>query len=109
MLLLLVYSIAAHFCELPHYTEQVLFALTGASWTFHMLWTLWMIPRDQPDLRDNDTFFSLVVIYLANIILLSAMLCMSTKSLNWQGFCASWCINAENFFRLAQDYVSRHG
>lgn len=109
MLLLLVYSIAAYFCELPHYAEQVLFALTGASWTFHMLWTLWMIPRDQPDLRDNDTFFSLVVIYLANIILLSAMLCMSAKSLTWQGFCASWCINAENFFRLAQDYVSERG
>ena len=106
MVLLLVYSIAARLTEMPHYTEQVLFALTGATWTFHMLWTLWMIPRDQPDLRDNDTFFSLVVIYLANIILLSAMLCMSAKSLTWHGFCASWCINAENFLRLAQGYVS---
>ena len=40
-----------------------------------MLWTLWMIPRDQPDLKENGTFLSLVVIYLANVLLLVALLC----------------------------------
>ena len=40
-----------------------------------MLWTLWMIPRDQPDLRENGTFLSLVIIYLANLLLLVLLLC----------------------------------
>ena len=40
-----------------------------------MLWTLWMIPRDQPDLRENGTFLSLVIIYLANLLLLVVLLC----------------------------------
>ena len=40
-----------------------------------MLWTLWMIPRDQPDLKENGTFLSLVIIYLANLLLLVLLLC----------------------------------
>jgi hypothetical protein len=47
----------------------------GITWTFHMLWTLWMIPRDQPDLRENGTFLSLVIITLANVLILAALLC----------------------------------
>lgn len=107
MVILAIYGITGYFTTLPHYSEEVLFALTGASWTFHMLWTLWMIPRDQPDLKENDTFFSLVVIYLANILVLSAMLCISAKSLTWQGFFGAWCINAENLYRSVITYFQQ--
>ncbi len=49
----------------------------GVTWTFHMAWTLWMIPRDQPDLKENGTFLSLVIIYLANLLVLVALLCVA--------------------------------
>lgn len=99
MVILALYGIIGYYTKLPPVAEKILFALIGASWTFHLLWTLWMIPQDQPDLKENDTFFSLVVIYLANILMLSAMLCISAESLTWHGFFASWWINAENFYR----------
>jgi hypothetical protein len=56
------------------------YAAMGATWTFHMVWTLWMIPRDQPDLRENGTFLSLVVIYLSNLLVLVALVCMAAES-----------------------------
>lgn len=49
----------------------------GVTWTFHMVWTLWMLPRDQPDLRENGTFFSLAVIFLANVLILAAIFCVA--------------------------------
>ncbi|MGA0846081.1 MAG: hypothetical protein ACO3RV_06025 [Luteolibacter sp.] len=56
------------------------YTLMGVTWTFHMVWTLWMIPRDQPDLRQNGTFLSMVIIYLANVIVLAALFCAASDS-----------------------------
>ena len=61
--------------NLDGYWDLAFYALIGGTWSFHMLWTLWMIPRDQPDLRENGTFLSLVIIYLANLLLLVLLLC----------------------------------
>ena len=60
--------------------DLTFYALIGITWSFHMLWTLWMIPRDQPDLRENGTFLSLVIIYLANLLLLVLLLCAAHDS-----------------------------
>jgi len=42
-----------------------------------------MIPRDQPDLKENGVFFSLVVIYLANVVVISILLCLALEGLSW--------------------------
>lgn len=60
--------------QLDGHWNLAFYAVVGSSWTFHMLWTLWMIPRDQPDLRENGTLLSLVIIYLANLLLLVLLL-----------------------------------
>lgn len=65
---------------LPAHADKLLFAATGITWTFHFVWTLWMIPRDQPDLKENGTFFSLVVIYLANLLVMALLLCLAAES-----------------------------
>lgn len=106
MATLAVYGLIGFFTKLPPYADLILFFLIGSSWAFHIFWTLWMIPRDQPDLKENDTFFSLVIIYLANILLLCGMLCISAKSLTWHNFLASWWINAENFYRHSLEIIA---
>jgi len=68
---------------LPIHADKALFAAIGITWTFHFVWTLWMIPRDQPDLKENGTFFSLVVIYLANLLVMALLLCLAADS-PWQ-------------------------
>lgn len=70
------------FYQIPHH-DHALYFLVGFSWSFHLLWTLWMIPRDQPDLKENGVFFSLVVIYLANVVVISILLCLALENLSW--------------------------
>lgn len=72
------------------------YAVMGVTWTFHMVWTLWMIPRDQPDLKENGTFLSLVVIYLANLLVLVALLCVAEEApgRNTREFAMEWLRHA---------------
>lgn len=90
----------------PQWVDLAFYGLLGFTWTFHMAWTLWMIPRDQPDLRENGTFLSLVLIFLANLLVLIAMQCLASGSplhsvrdfgMEWFRHAATW-----------GDFVVRH-
>jgi hypothetical protein len=72
--------------------DRLLYGVVGVTWTFHMAWTLWMIPRDQPDLKENGTFLSLVVIYLANLLVLVGLLCVAADAPleSARDFCLEW-------------------
>ena len=88
----IVYGSVRHFAGLGPEWDRALYALLGLTWTFHMVWTLWMIPRDQPDLKENGTYLSLVVIYLANLLVLAGLLCVARGSPleNTGGFALEW-------------------
>ncbi|NNC88035.1 MAG: hypothetical protein HKN82_06185 [Akkermansiaceae bacterium] len=75
------------------YQDRLLFALIGGTWSFHIFWTLWIIPRDQPDLKENGTFLSLAIIYLANVVLLSGLICLASPDLSWRDFVYNWANN----------------
>ncbi len=75
----------------------LLFALVGATWAFHLSFTCWMIPKDQPDLRLHGTFFSLVVIFLANLVVLAAFFIMACPQITWAGFGLDLLGNAAGF------------
>ena len=68
-----------HFGVISEVWDPLFYALIGATWMFHMIWTIWMLPKDQPDLKENGTFLSLVVILLANLIVLSALMCAADE------------------------------
>lgn len=81
--------------DLPPVSEKILFGWVGFFWSFHLLWTLWMIlPRDQPDLTENGTFLSLIIIYFANQVLLAVLLCAAAKPLGFVEFAQEWLANA---------------
>lgn len=88
-------------------SDKILFGWVGFFWAFHLLWTLWMIPRDQPDLKENGRFLSLVIIYLANQLVLAVLLCAVSKPLGFEEFGNQWAANAawswEGFLRLARE------
>ena len=65
---------------------QWLFLLLGATWAFHLSFTIWMIPKGQTDLTCHGTFFSLVIIYLMNVILLSIFLIVASPELTFAAF-----------------------
>ncbi|MBR4108529.1 MAG: hypothetical protein IKK45_07590 [Akkermansia sp.] len=46
----------------------------GFWWCFHLYWTTWMIPREQPDLLENGVVISTMIIMLMNIGVLLVVL-----------------------------------
>ena len=75
--------------EIP-YLEEGLYFLLGGGWLFHLLWTIWMIPQDQPDLQENGTFFSLVFILLANVLVLAFLFCLAMGDGAFESFGERW-------------------
>ncbi len=47
----------------------------GFWWTFHLYWTVWIIPREQPDMLENGLLFSMLLVMLANVGILVVILC----------------------------------
>ena len=74
------YLLAGLLFEVTPLGNLVFYGIMGATWSFHLAWTLWMIPRDQPDLKDNGTFLSLVLIYFGNLLVLIALLCLAAPA-----------------------------
>ena len=46
----------------------------GFLWSFHIYWTIWVIPREQPDLLENGVMFSLLFVVIMNILILIGIL-----------------------------------
>lgn len=86
------YGLASLFLNVQPY-GQLLYGLIGATWAFHFTFTCWMIPKNQSDLADQGTFFSLVVIYLINLVLLCAMLVLASSRVSLAGFSADLFAN----------------
>ena len=76
-----------------------LYTVLGVTWAFHLTFTCWMVPKNQTDLRSHGTFFSLVVIYLMNLLLLCAMLILASPQTSFAGFGADLVRNGSNFAR----------
>jgi hypothetical protein len=93
------YGVASVFYDLQSLTS-ILFGLLGLTWAFHFSFTLWMIPKGQTDLTAHGTFFSLVVIYLLNLILLCALLIFAAPDVTFKAFGQELARHAEEFANL---------
>ena len=96
ILVIVVYGALSLFLEVQPY-GQLLYALIGVSWAFHFTFTCWMIPKNQSDLSDNGTVFSLVLIYLMNLILLSVLLIIASPEITFVSFGADLLRNVASF------------
>ncbi len=91
-----LYGALSLFLDLQPY-GRLLYALVGLTWAFHLTFTCWMIPKNQTDLSDNGTIFSLVVIYLMNLVLLGALLIVASPNITFASFGADIVRNVANF------------
>ena len=95
-----VYGALSFFVEVQPY-GRLLYAIIGVTWAFHLSFTVWMIPKSQTDLTDHGTFFSLVIIYLMNLILLSVMLVLASGPISFATFGAEIADNINRFLGWA--------
>lgn len=105
LLVVIGFGIASLFWDFTRVTDtfmlmtplQWMFLLLGATWAFHLSFTIWMIPKGQTDLTYHGTFFSLVIIYLMNLLLVVVILIVVSRHLSFAGFGRALLENAENF------------
>jgi hypothetical protein len=91
-----LYGLAGVFWDVTPY-RAVLYSVIGFTWAFHMCFTVWMIPKGQPDLHYGGTFFSLMVIYLLNILILAVLLIIASPQISAISFGRELLHNAVNF------------
>ncbi|MBV9009106.1 MAG: hypothetical protein JO354_08065 [Verrucomicrobia bacterium] len=110
VLAIILYGIATLFVNVAPF-GQLLFATIGITWAFHFSFTLWMIPKNQSDLRDHGTFFSLVFIYLMNVALLSFLLILASPQITFASFGADLLKNLRSFAEWAGGVMNQfqHG
>lgn len=106
VILLAVYGGVSFFYDLQPY-RQVFFSALGVTWAFHISFTLWMIPKGQTDLSYHGTFFSLVVIYILNFVVLSVLLISASPHVTWISFGQQLFEDAGNFSEWAIDLLNR--
>jgi len=102
VLAIAVYGLLSFFYNVQPY-GRLLYAIIGATWAFHFTFTCWMVPKKQTDLSDHGTFFSLVVIYLMNLLLLSVMLILASPQITFVSFGADLAMNIGNFSHWVVD------
>ena len=110
VLVVLLYGVVSFFYDLQPHAELatgILYGLLGLTWGFHATFTLSMIPRGQTDLAYGGTFFSLTVIYLMNLLVLSLLLILATPYVSFASFgrellahAATFAAEAANFLEL---------
>ena len=96
VLVVILYALGWLFWDMAPYTCWLFLAL-GVTWTFHISFTLWMIPKGQSDLTQHGTFFSLVVIYLMNLALLTGLLLLTAPHATLGGFAHEFLHHAADF------------
>lgn len=87
------YGMAFFFLKIPE-NPMLLYAGVGFTWLLHLAYTVEMIAKGQPDLAYGGVFFSLLVIYIANMLFVSALLVMASPSVTWGDFAADLIRNA---------------
>jgi hypothetical protein len=70
--------------------DAALACLLGYTWGLHLTFTLWMVTRDQPDLKQNGTFFSLVFIYFINLVLILGLFVLASPGLSAGDLMEDW-------------------
>ncbi len=106
ILAIATYGLLRFFVNVQPY-GRMLYAVIGVTWAFHFTFTCWMIPKNQTDLSDQGTFFSLVVIYLMNLLLLSTMLIVASPQITFAGFGADLLTNLGNFTQWVIGFFQR--
>jgi hypothetical protein len=85
--------------------DAALSFLLGYTWGLHLTFTLWMVTRDQPDLQQNGTFFSLVFIYFINLVLILGLFVLASPGLTAGDLMEVWLEHLRHLARWVMALV----
>ncbi|MCU0795688.1 MAG: hypothetical protein MUF31_07095 [Akkermansiaceae bacterium] len=105
VVILVGFSLTGLFMPLTPTAMKTFYALLGFFWGFHVIWTVWMIQHDQPDLRENGVFLSLNIIFLTNLCIVIALTIAASPSMTTQGFVTDWCKHASDLASSSRHFL----
>ena len=101
LLVVTLYGAASLATDLSPY-RWVLFLLLGFTHAFHLVFTCLLIAKGQPDLHYGGTFFSLIVIYLINLLLIPGLLLLTGKEISLKSFGHDFVENTIGFLEITR-------
>lgn len=97
---LAIWGIVGWMPEAAYHREWFLGAL-GFAWAFHLSFTGWMIPIGQSDFAGPGRVFSLGLIYLFNVVLLSTSLITLAPEVTWSAYWRELSASSVGFYEHA--------
>ena len=77
-----------------------LYGTIGLTWLFHIGYTVWMLQREQTDIKVNGRLFSYTVILLINLLLISALLIVASPAATFKNFAYDWWANLQSLIEI---------
>ena len=92
----IIYALAALCTDVTPYIRWLFLAL-GFTWSLHVCFTLWMIPKGQTDITDHGRIFSFAIIWLMNLATITGLLLLTAPGVTFIGFAQRFAENAMIF------------
>lgn len=104
VLVVTLYGAASLAADLSQF-RWVLFLLMGLTLAFHLVFTCLLILKGQPDLHYGGTFFSLMVIYLINLMVITGLLLVTSRIVTLQHFGVLLLGNTTDFLETCRAII----
>jgi hypothetical protein len=96
VLVVSIYGAASCVADISAF-RWLLFLLLGVTVAFHLVFTCLLIIKGQPDLHYGGTFFSLTVIYLINLLVITGLLLATSRIVTLPTYGRLLAENSANF------------
>lgn len=74
----------------------------GFWWGFHLYWTVWIIPREQPDMLENGMMLSTLIVLMMNIAVLLLVL-WGFGLMSMEGYCRDFLSCGQEMLQMLRD------
>jgi hypothetical protein len=85
--------------------DAILCFFLGYTWGLHLTFTVWMVAREQPDLQQNGTFFSLVFIYTVNLGVILGVFLIASPEASFGEFSDVWLSELMGLVRSVRGWL----
>jgi hypothetical protein len=89
------------------YHREVFLAAIGFTWMFHLSFTAWMIPIGQTDFHGPGHVFSLALIYIVNLVLITAVLIALAPEVSFRSYGRELSASFVGFYETALTAMPR--
>ncbi|MFZ4116819.1 MAG: hypothetical protein ACOYK6_08910 [Chthoniobacterales bacterium] len=108
LLVISIYGVATLFVEMSSF-QWVMFLLLGFTWAFHLTFTCLLVLQGQPDVHYGGTFFSMIVIYGINLLLVTLFLLITAPYVSTATFLEQFLSNFGEFLEEMQWLLEQAG